>query len=242
MRLLIREIITFFIIMIVSLGVIMVIVNAANLRQGMDQLTGTIEKKELRISSPVYGIVEELPIYDGQLIHKNQIIAVITPITDTENPLPTINSAMYRIENNKIYVISPAESIVSGKEVAAGSTVKALDYFVSLQPFDDSTVIVELPSKTDLSSYTDFFAQNHATRDLYQLNSLNLLPTASISSRSVQYVMSFNNPTDAKNFVDSSAITVLAKRTQSSFAHTVSDFFVSAGQQINIIPQAFSHN
>ena len=232
MKHVIKELMVFGVIILVGVALIAFLIQRGDIHRGYDTLDATVDKKELKISSPVYGVIENLSLVEGQIIHKSQILCIIAPITDEENQIPQLETDIYHFQDGKIYISSPVDGIIAQRLVADHTTIKALDYFITIQPFDETFINVDLPSGASLSNYQEFYAVVGSDSLYSRIEPVENIVIPVQNNGSNQFVAVFTNRVDAKYTVNDQSITVMGKRTTRSIRETISNWLQKLKPQL----------
>ncbi len=213
----VKELIIFLIVIAVSVGGVVFVVRSIKADRNYDTFNAKIEKRELRIVSPVFGNIENFSVLEGQLVKKGDLIAIIKFFSvDKEKP-SIVDSRTFTIQDNEVRVISPVDSIVAKKLLAENSVLKPGVDFLVLYPLKEAVVKVSVPkSGSDLSNYKKLSVVDEGEE--FPIQYIKLLPIDQDSSGGNINFAEFLNIEDSKRFYNGQEVIVKGEKDGKSNA------------------------
>lgn len=209
----IKEILLFVVVVVASSAATLAIAVNIGKRADYDVLRGSVEKKELRVISPVFGSIESFPIGEGQFVKKGDILATIK-VFGAGSEKPNINSTIFDFDGDKIDVINPEDGVVAKKLFAEKTVLKPGIDFLVLYPIKGAVVKFGLPdSKDQLAKYASLVVLDNGRE--YLLKVAETLPVDSQINGERNYYGVFDDEEDSKNFYNNQKIEIKAVKQQS---------------------------
>lgn len=141
------------IIMPVCLVILFLAMQKIEQSRQIEELSGIVEKKELRISSPVFGTIKSFPAEEGTVVKKNQIIAVIDIINEIDTSRLSTEIYSYDEDAQTISIKSPTDAVIFTKELAEKSSIKPQENILTLHPLTHTVIKIKVNSEKDLKSF-----------------------------------------------------------------------------------------
>lgn len=180
-----------------------------------DTFSGTVNKKELVITSPSFATIEKLNVYEGQLVKKGDELANLKILIQPKNQSDAgtlIDSETYKAKGNNIMVYAPTDSIVGKVFYAEKSSVRPEIDIITLYPLQSSSIIINDKFKDfKPGDYNDLFLQKQSTdKDKYLIKLLDTFPVDSQKDGGKTFYAAFAKNEDSKLFDNGGDVIILA--------------------------------
>jgi hypothetical protein len=221
----VKELIVLFIVVPISLiGIFFVIQQAENYR-GTETLQAKVEKKELLISSPVFGTVEQISGHEGDIVTRGQTLATINVLD--KKPTASIAAEMYQYseDEEKVVVKSPVDGVIARIELAEKSNVKPEGNVITIHPRKNTQIKIQ--SKKPLSTYTDMYLTDENGSVKYPITLTDRLPVSDTSGN-VYYFATFSDEQDADDFYTHQEVFVKGTRPSGILTKKVNQIIQNA--------------
>jgi hypothetical protein len=233
----------FFLMITVPLCLILVffVMQKAEQSRQVEELKGTVEKKELTISSPVFGTIESFSLQEGQTIKKNQVIARIQ-IIDKKESL-TLNSDIYSYDEKTgiVEVKSPTDAVLVKKELAEKSTIKPEENMMTLHPLTNTVIRIHADANTDVASFESVVVTDKNNTYSYTINLSKRLPVAD-KEGNVYYFATFNDQTQTKAFYNNQQVVVKARKQEKALTGKLEAAFQDISKNVIASVQGYIAN
>lgn len=175
---------------------------------------GKIDKKELKISSPVFGKIQDFSIPEGKVVQKNEVIALIKDIGTTGGKRTDIVADDNTIiTNNVLSIMSPQKATIAKKIYAEGSNIYIYEPFITLYPLNETYVKLYLPKDIKLNEYTKFFIIGSGTNQEVTIGKIRPDTADTQDDPTLKtYVASFDNIDNSVQFAQNQKVTVRGEK------------------------------
>lgn len=176
-------------------------------------LTGKVSKSSLMISSPIYGELTSLPIYEGEFVKKGQIISTVKVISHPQDTT-LLNTDVFSYKDDELTLYSPVDGIVATILTAEKSTVTPQTTFITIYPVSKVTVSIYLPMTDAIQNYKNFSTSVKKDAKKYPIVIKKSYPVKADQNNQV-YFATFKNIEDSKAFYADQSVSIYADKIES---------------------------
>jgi hypothetical protein len=226
-------------VLLIAGGVVLVYTQVALTPNPYDTFPGRVNKLPLQIASPVAGQLLSMPLAVGAEVTKGQVLATIQ-VLDRNFRMP-VDSSLFKLQGDKLLVISPVSGVVAKLNVAPSSTVGGSEKIIELYSVDSTDVWMLTPTSTDLTNYSAFFVLPRANKSKYLLRIEGSIPSDVVpgaSSTTRVYRATCDAASGCTDLLIYQQITICAEKTLPRAGLLPQVSLPSIGTH----PQACSHN
>lgn len=231
MKQLFKELFMLLLIMPICVGILFFVMQKIEQSRQIVILNGSVENKELNISSPVFGSIEEFPVEEGTIVKKNQPLAVIAVIDKKNISSFSAQVYQYQEETNEVIVKSPVDAVVSVKELAEKSTVKPEANIVTLHPLTNTVIKIQVNSEKDLKNFESLIVTDKSESFSYDIALSDRLPVSDKAGNTFYYAK-LKDPSAANDLYNNQKVVVKVRRTAKALTGRFEAMFADVSQQI----------
>lgn len=175
-------------------------------------LSGKVNKSQLMISSPVFGELTSIPVYEGEYVKKGQIVSKIKVISHPQDTT-LLNTDVFSYNNDELTLKSPTDGVIASVLVAEKSTISPQTTFITIFPIDKTTVWISLPMSEAIQDYKNLTVSVKKDTIKYPILIRKAYPVK-VDQNNQVYIASFKNNQDSKNFYDQQQVNIYAEKIE----------------------------
>lgn len=191
-------------------------------------LTAVIEKKELVISSPVFGSIEHFPFEEGDVVKANSTIAVINIIDQKESPELQSDVYVYNKLNGTITIKSPVDAVVAKKELAEKSTIKPEANLIILHPLSNTLIKIQTKDELPTKTFESTMLTNKQSSFNFPIVFSKKLPVSDKAGM-IYYYANFVDQSKADLFYENQHVIVKVKKKSNALTGKLDNLFSRIG-------------
>lgn len=228
MRQVFKELLVLFIVTPISIGIIIFAMQKAEQSREVLNLTAVIEKKELVISSPVFGSIEQFPFEEGDVVKANSTIAVINIIDQKESPELQSDVYVYNKQNGTITIKSPVDAVVAKKELAEKSTIKPEANLIILHPLSNTLIKIQTKDELPIKTFDSTLLTDKQSSFSLPIVFSKKLPVSDKTGM-IYYYASFVDQAKADSFYENQHVIVRVKKKPNALTGKLDSLFSQVG-------------
>lgn len=233
MKQILKELSVLFLVAPICIVIFIFAMQKAEQSRQTDSLAANIEKKELVISSPVFGSIEEFPVAEGEVVKANTTLAVINIIDQKESLQLKSDVYSYNEGNGVITIKSPVDAVVSKKAMAEKSNIKPEADLITLHPL--SNTLIKIQSKVELptTNYESIIMTDKNSTFKYPVVFSKKQPVSDKTGM-IFYYASFVDQSKADDFYDNQRVIIKARKKPNALTGRI-DTLLSKVSNSNLV-------
>jgi multidrug efflux pump subunit AcrA (membrane-fusion protein) len=177
-----------------------------------DTFQARINTIPLQIMSPTEGQVLTMPSGEGSSVVEGQVLLTVQVFD--RNYRPPADSQMFKLQGDRLQIVSPASGIVGRMQVAPMSTVAGNQLLLQVLTPQSTDLQVLIPQNSVLSHYRDFYAATNSNAPWYPIQILTTIPNeivGGVAPAITVYRATCQTVADCQNFLTVKQVEVFAK-------------------------------